>query len=82
MKFKNTVHLSKADIIRLRTGQIRLQVGQWVWLPFATSRSRYMGISASRKAQFLHSPVSYYDVVKQAKIKRYKFGDQILLFAI
>ena len=83
MRFVNTIHLCQDDLDKIRRGVLRIQIGQWVWLPYATSPSRFTGVDSLGYVRFLHTPVSTYDLVKECKnMKRFKFTRQYMLFAV
>lgn len=82
MRYQNTIHLDRDDLDKIRRGIIRIQIGQWVWLPNAVSASRYTGIAPCGTIRFLHTPITVLDLVRDSKKKQYEFKNQLLLIAV
>jgi len=47
MRYQPTIHLTFAMLEQLRTGELQLQCGQWILLPKASHRSRWVGLTES-----------------------------------
>ena len=45
MRYQPTIHLDFAMLEQLRTGELKLQCGQWILLPKARHLSRWVGIT-------------------------------------
>ena len=80
MRFTNTIILSSDMMQDIRMGLLRLQIGQWVLIPFAVQACRYMGV-INNTVVFLHPPYTIADFKKEAEIKKVRFSNQGKLFA-
>lgn len=56
MRYQPTIHLDFAMLEQLRIGELQLQCGQWILLPKARHRSRWVGLTQGGSLWAAHFP--------------------------